>query len=217
MSYRSAEHIEGRGGPCKELITVTRSTRFFSVAAVLALGAGLGACQELSTTNNRGLSSNLPDEFRVVARAPLVIPPDFGLRPPMPGEPRPQELQPERTARAALVGPESARGASDGEKILMTKAGVADSNPSIKLVVDDEFGDLAYKEKTFADRVMFWRKEDNSPAAVATEAAVAGETPRPIDASAEARRIAGLTGNQPIIIQRNQPEPERRRFKLPGL
>jgi len=196
---------------------VTRSTRIYSVAAVLALGAGLGACQELSTTNNRGLSSNLPDEFRVVARAPLVIPPDFGLRPPMPGEPRPQELQPERTARAALVGPESARGASEGERILMTKAGVADSNPSIKLVIDDEFGDLAYKEKSFADRVMFWRNDEPNAQAAAAIAAAAGETPRPLDANAEATRIAGLIGDQPIVIQRAAPPPERRRFKLPGL
>ena len=45
-----------------------------------------------------------PDEFRVVTKAPLVVPPDYALRPPAPGEPRPQELQPESAARTALLG-----------------------------------------------------------------------------------------------------------------
>ena len=27
-----------------------------------------------------------PDEFAVVRRAPLILPPDYGLRPPRPGE-----------------------------------------------------------------------------------------------------------------------------------
>jgi len=44
-----------------------------------------------------------PDEFRVVTKAPLVVPPDFSLRPPAPGKPRPQELQPESAARTALL------------------------------------------------------------------------------------------------------------------
>src|SRR5712691_10031800 len=32
-----------------------------------------------------------PDEFAVESRAPLTIPPEFELRPPQPGAPRPQE------------------------------------------------------------------------------------------------------------------------------
>ena len=32
-----------------------------------------------------------PDEFAVESRAPLTIPPEFDLRPPQPGAPRPQE------------------------------------------------------------------------------------------------------------------------------
>jgi hypothetical protein len=38
-----------------------------------------------------GLEPTLPDEFAVESRAPLTIPPDFDLRPPEPGAPRPQE------------------------------------------------------------------------------------------------------------------------------
>jgi len=38
-----------------------------------------------------GLDQQGPDEFAVESRAPLTIPPEFDLRPPQPGAPRPQE------------------------------------------------------------------------------------------------------------------------------
>jgi len=38
-----------------------------------------------------GMDRTGPDEFAVESRAPLTIPPDFELRPPKPGAPRPQE------------------------------------------------------------------------------------------------------------------------------
>ncbi|HVC51781.1 MAG TPA: DUF3035 domain-containing protein [Stellaceae bacterium] len=39
-----------------------------------------------------GLEQQPPDEFAVESRAPLTIPPEFKLRPPEPGAPRPQEV-----------------------------------------------------------------------------------------------------------------------------
>jgi hypothetical protein len=38
-----------------------------------------------------GIDQAGPDEFAVESRAPLTIPPEFDLRPPKPGAPRPQE------------------------------------------------------------------------------------------------------------------------------
>ena len=34
-----------------------------------------------------GVSKSAPDEFAVVTKAPLIIPPDYNLRPPKPGAP----------------------------------------------------------------------------------------------------------------------------------
>ena len=51
------------------------------------------------------MGKRVPDEFAVVQRAPLTIPPDFELRPPRPGEVRPQTGTTSDQARAALVGP----------------------------------------------------------------------------------------------------------------
>ena len=49
-----------------------------------------------------GGGKNSPDEFIIVKKAPLAMPPEFNLRPPKPGEPRPQELGTTAQAIAAL-------------------------------------------------------------------------------------------------------------------
>jgi hypothetical protein len=179
-----------------------------AVALIAVVGVGLSGCG--STRKALGMSKVTPDEFRVVSKAPLVVPPDYSLRPPAPGEPRPQELQPESVARNAILGQREAEGRTDGEKMLVTKAGAEQADPLIRYVVDDEFGDIAHKDKSFADRVMFWRKEAPAPAA---QAGAADNTPAPIDAAAEAERVKGVTGGAPVVIQREQ----RTRIKLPGL
>ncbi|MGH7097736.1 MAG: DUF3035 domain-containing protein [Stellaceae bacterium] len=49
-----------------------------------------------------GLEPTMPDEFEVEAQAPLTIPPDFALRPPKPGTPRPQDVSTAKLARQDL-------------------------------------------------------------------------------------------------------------------
>ena len=185
-----------------------RADRLFAAAAILAVAAGMAGCS--STKRALGMSKVTPDEFRVVTKAPLVVPPDYGLRPPAPGEPRPQELQPESAARNALLGAREGEMRSDGEKMLAAKAGAEKADPLIRYVVDDEFGDVAHKEKSFADRVMFWRSD--KPAA-ATPAAAGDNQPAPVDAQEEADRLKALTGGNPVIIQRDGGS----KIKLPGL
>jgi hypothetical protein len=49
-----------------------------------------------------GMDRSGPDEFAIESRAPLTIPPDFELRPPKPGAPRPQEGSPADRARKVI-------------------------------------------------------------------------------------------------------------------
>src|SRR5580700_11405095 len=49
-----------------------------------------------------GIEKTLPDEFAVESRAPLTIPPDFDLRPPTPGAPRPQEKASNQEAKQLI-------------------------------------------------------------------------------------------------------------------
>ncbi len=180
------------------------------IAGVLVMaGLGLTACE--STKNALGLNKVVPDEFRVVTKAPLVVPPDYALRPPAPGEPRPQELQPESAARQALLGQRDASTRSQGEQLLVAQAGGDKADPLARYVVDDEFGDLAYKDEGFSNMVMFWHKKP-APTEANTNAQIAQES-TPIDPTAEKARLTALTGDQPIIIAQKKEQ----KFKLPGL
>jgi Protein of unknown function (DUF3035) len=182
-------------------------------AIVLAAVAvvGLTGCQSLN--KSLGLNKVVPDEFRIVTKAPLVVPPDYSLRPPAPGEPRPQELQPESAARAVLVGQVQAADRSPGENLLVARAGGANTDPLIRFVVDDENGAIAHKDASFAEKVMFWRKDQPDAAGQATAANTGANTPAPIDPAAEAAVLKGLTGNQPVVINRTRQS----KLKLPGL
>ena len=179
-----------------------------AVAALLLGAAGLAGCKSASAAF--GLSKVTPDEFRVVTKAPLTLPPDYSLRPPAPGEPRPQELQPESAARQALEGAREADVRSDGEKLFVARAGADHADPLVRYVVDDEFGDLAHKDKSFSDYVMFWRR--GQPSAPPSELGDPN-TSQPIDPAVEERRVAQLTGGRTIVIERKS----QKGLKLPGL
>lgn len=49
-----------------------------------------------------GLTRSAPDEFQVYKRQPLSMPPDYTLRPPAPGTPRPQHERTSDRAAEAL-------------------------------------------------------------------------------------------------------------------
>ena len=180
-----------------------------TLASVAVAAAALAGCS--GAAEKLGLNSQAPDEFKVVAKAPLVVPPDYALRPPAPGEPRPTELQPESQARVALIGEQEASQRSQGENLLVARAGGGKADPLIRYVMDDEFGSIAHKDKSFADRVMFWKKDAPPPV---SQAKIAGETSTPIDPVAEQAKVHALTGGKPIVIAR---APEKKHFKLPGL
>ncbi len=171
--------------------------------------AGVAGCN--SASRALGISKVTPDEFRVVTKAPLILPPDYSLRPPAPGQPRPQELQPESAARTALLGERNAEVRDDGEKLLVARAGADKADPLIRYVVDDEFGAVAHKDKSFADWVIFWRKGQPAEPVIVPDAAAT--TPAPLDPKAESARIASLTGDKPVVIARKSDS----KLKLPGL
>lgn len=182
-----------------------------AVLACATLGAG---CSSLS---NLAGQRTVPDEFRVVTLAPLVVPPEYSLRPPTPGEPRPQELRPESAARAALLGQRAAAQRTPAEQAFAARAGADGADPLIRFVVDDEFGDIAHKDRSFAETVMFWRRDSSAATAAAgqtpTLAQTGGATPAPVNPVAEQARLQALTGGQPVVIRRDT----RRTYKLPGL
>ena len=185
----------------------TALTLTVASAAMLALGA----CSSIK--QGIGLTKVTPDEFVTVASAPLVVPPEYGLTPPSLGAPRPQELAPESAARQILLGQRQAVTRTPGEQVLVAQAGGDRADPLARYVVDDEFGDLAHKEEGWANRLMFWRKNDPASQASSTILGAGGATT--VDANSEHARLQALTGGREGITI--VPRQDNRRFKIPGL
>ncbi|MDX1580100.1 MAG: DUF3035 domain-containing protein [Alphaproteobacteria bacterium] len=99
----------------------------------LGLIAGLGAlalsgCSGFSDAI--GSSKYPPDEFAVIASSPLIIPPDYNLRPPGVNRPEAQQIDPSQMALRALFPDQSIQYAepSEGERNLSRQAGVNEAN-----------------------------------------------------------------------------------------
>jgi hypothetical protein len=176
-----------------------------TLAALVAAASALAGCGTLAKA--AGVTKNTPDEFRVVTKAPLVIPPDYALRPPRPGDARPQELRPEDDARAALFGKDIGAAASPGEKDLVAKAGAGSVDPRIRDQVDLESAALVRKDESFTDRLLsFGRKRSAEDSTIIDPHA---EQAR-LDQEDQVRRA---TGAGQVTIERDGSGG----VKLPGL
>jgi len=118
-------------------------------AAALVSGCGSGWKQAL------GIEPTSPDEFAVESRAPLTIPPDFNLRPPAPGTPRPQEVSAASKAQGVMdaAGPgapgQQASGTLkfQGTNLADPNAQIADQSLAAKLLQSRDTNDSAVVEK----------------------------------------------------------------------
>jgi len=75
-----------------------------------------------------GLEATMPDEFAVESRAPLTIPPEFDLRPPTPGAPRPQEKSADQQAKDVMAeaGPGEPGNKASDFRLRRTEDGLPD-------------------------------------------------------------------------------------------
>lgn len=126
--------------------------------AILAVGlvAGCDSSREML-----GLDKSAPDEFAVYSRAPLSLPPDYALKPPAPGQTRPQASEPARDARRALLGDRAQpvsvpKGGSLGLQALYKATGADRADPSIRETVNQETSILAEEDKSVTDKIMFF-------------------------------------------------------------
>ena len=77
-------------------------TRTIKIGALLMGTFALVGCSDVRDVF--GTRKDQPDEFQVVARAPLALPPNFDLRPPEPGVDRPQEGSTTDMAARRIIG-----------------------------------------------------------------------------------------------------------------
>ena len=178
------------------------TTKTITLLALVAAASATSGCAAFGRAVGAGKAS--PDEFRVVSQAPLTLPPDYSLRPPRPGEPRPQELQPAEEARQSLFGQDVGASASQGERQLVTDAHADATDPNIRDTIDFENQGIVHRNQGFVDRLLSFGGGGGSPSA-------------PLDPQAEQQRLADqdsirrATGGGQVIIQRDSGG-----FKLPG-
>ena len=79
----------------------------FSRHLIIAVPLLLAACNGGEMRDTLGLNRDAPDEFTVLSRPPLSVPPEFSLRPPVAGEANPRELTADEKARGVLIGQEA--------------------------------------------------------------------------------------------------------------
>jgi hypothetical protein len=129
------------------------------LAAILSLGFSLIGCDSLRQAT--GAAKLPPDEFTVLTKAPLIIPPDYNLRPPQPGVASRNEVDADDQARSALfpqnaIAAAAALGAaySDGEKLLLAKTNALSIDPNIRRSVSSDVGQED-QGPAFAQRLLY--------------------------------------------------------------
>jgi len=148
------------------------------IATVLTVN--LSACA--SVKNELGVGRNSPDEFMVVKRAPLTLPPEYTLRPPVAHSETKSAEETAGKARNTLMGETKNSSVTKGaaEKALLDKIGVETANTNIRRMINDDNGYISIENRTVADKLIFWDDEqhspDNSPSSV-------------VDPKAEAERL----------------------------
>jgi hypothetical protein len=170
------------------------------VLAVAAIGLTLCGCTAFRQA--LGTAKNPPDEFTVLTKAPLVIPPDFNLRPPQPGAAARNEPDPDVQAREALF-PQNAQaqaallgaGFSEGERFLLTRTNAlaVDSNIRRRVTADAGQEDLG---ADFAQRLL------SQPAGTAAVTPAAPEAPAPVEVQAA---VTPAAPPAPVEVQATAP------------
>ena len=173
-------------------MALTQRSFFIALAALGLAIPALSGCEDFNRAIGR--EKVMPDEFAVVSRAPLSVPPDFALRPPRIGAQRPQEVPTVDQARQTVFRsgddqkqalPPAADKRSPAEGEFLREAGAAKVPADIRQLVDTDAANANNMSDSFVDKLAFWRK-DQKP----------GSPDQVIDPTKEAARIEDIKERQ---------------------
>ena len=181
------------------------TTSIFRIALLGGLALGVSGCE--STRETFGLNKQSPDEFAVVSRAPLSLPPDFTMRVPDPGAPRPQTGSTTDQARRILVGDDPTQvkrditsgTASKGQVALLSASGAQYADPEIRSTVDRETSIFISESESIVDDLLFWQEKQDPNSVVDPTA----EAKRIRDQQALGDSVSG-GGNTPVIERKQK-------------
>ncbi|MBL0318851.1 MAG: DUF3035 domain-containing protein [Alphaproteobacteria bacterium] len=199
----------------------------------LWIGAGaisLSACGSYDVRDALGVKNAAPDEYSVVANNPLSVPPDFELRPPRPGSPRPNQNSSSASAKKLLLGtpedaepdvgqqppnltpdgeakpaPVEAHAVSNAEQSFKEHLKLKEADPNVKqALVEDSLPPLETDTNTSKKKPGFWARFFRTDKE---------DKPQPVvDATKEKERIEknkveGKPVNEGNVVNKNQKEP----------
>lgn len=159
------------------------------LAILLAATVLTAGCQ--SVKQQLGVGRHSPDEFTVVKRAPLTLPPDYTLRAPSTGM-APAAAIASNQAKTILLGDDMAAEAAAGsaDQQMLARMGANRADPAIRDKISEENGFIALENQKVVDKLMFWEdaepKDEDLPASQ-------------VDAAKEAARLkANKQSGQPV-------------------
>ncbi len=135
---------------------MTHRMNFLKNTLVLIVTASaLTACG--GDDNPLGYGKNAPDEFAVVTKAPLIIPPDFFLRPPTNIGKKPNLRASREQAREILIGQSKSTNVniSEAETMLLIKAGARGSSNQIRDQIEKDGKTIIKKDEAFLKTLLF--------------------------------------------------------------
>jgi len=176
---------------------MSKNLALLSLAAALALT--LTGCESIRTA--AGITKESPDEFAVVSKAPLIIPPEFNLRPPQAGAAAANQISPTQSAQDALYSDDPAVLAasiqgnfSPAEKQLLAVAGAANADNSIRQLITADNKGMQAADDEFTNQVLFGALSNNADGT-------------PVDAAAEKQRIDDSKAQAPAPTGKPKPAP----------
>ena len=174
--------------------------------AIICLIITMGAVSACADTRRALIKEKgAPDEFEVYTRAPLSLPPDFGLRPPVKSGTEVRSVDdPTIQARIAVTGKQRqaspVTSSSPGLAAIYARSGVNNIDPNIRQLVNQEASTLAAEDVSIMESLMFSDEELNRGAA--------------LDPAMEAARIRENIAKGIPLNEGEIPRIERKKVRL---
>ncbi|MGA0314140.1 MAG: DUF3035 domain-containing protein [Alphaproteobacteria bacterium] len=187
------------GTNCSPMMAQSFKNVFAIILPILLIGCS-------SARDIVGLGKQSPDEFEVVTRAPLSLPPDYGLRVPIPNISRTQE----KSVRDSADDLISSRGSSSRQKLsrrnrlgatspaedaILGRAQARSSDDSIRAKLSSDNKTISGTDKKLIDKIIFWQGAEK-PGAI-------------LDPEKESKRINDLKSDGKTIANGDVPVIER--------
>jgi hypothetical protein len=158
-----------------------RTRHLLRIAALGGVALVLVGCDSIRQA--AGVTKEPPDEFAVVTKAPLVMPPDYNLRPPKPGAAPTNQYSPTESAAATMFGEDPAE---------IAKQITGDYSPEEKLVLATSGGavaDHAIRQQLAADAKSMEATNDDLTNKLLFQTGPDPQAGNPLDSDAEKQRL----------------------------